>query len=171
MSRSFSRCSIFGLLAAFVMMLATLAAPPACGQNATVGSVTVSVLDQSGGYIQGAALTLTNVGTNQVFKGSTKTGGVYTFAGLPFGNYELAISKDGVTTRVYSTGIVQAARVTDIKAILQVGAATERLVVSAAAAPLLQTTSDAIATTIDLKQITNLPIAGRDVSQLVFLTP
>ena len=170
MFRSFSRSLVVALLSC-LWMLAILAAPAAWGQTATVGSVTVSVLDQSGGYVAGAALSLKNLDTNNVLTGTTATGGVYTFTTVPFGNYELSVAKDGFSTKVFSSVVVQAGRVTDVKAILQVGAATERVVVTATAAPLLQTTSDTIATTIDMKQINDLPIVGRDVSQLVFLTP
>src|SRR6266699_2651399 len=39
------------------------------------------------------------------------------------------------------------------------------------AAPIIETTSNAIATTIDMKQIEDLPLQGRDISSLAFLTP
>ncbi len=67
--------------------------------------------------------------------------------------------------------MVQAARVTDVPVKLQVGATTQTVEVSGGATPVLETTSNAIGTTIDIKQIEDLPLQGRDLTQLADLTP
>lgn len=170
MSRSFSRALVSQLAICLVALLA-LVALPVWGQGGTTGAVKISVLDPSAAYIAGAGVALRNVDTNNVMSGATETGGLYTFASVPFGTYELTVTKAGFETQVLSSVIVEAGRVTDIKVTLKIGAASERVVVTASATPLLQTSSNAIATTIDMKQINDLPVAGRDVSQLVFLTP
>ena len=170
MSRSFSRGLLCSLIAC-VSILFVLSAPPTWGQGATVGAVTITVLDTSGAYVPGASLALKNVDTNHVRSGATGSSGLYRFVNLPFGTFELTVSKAGFATQVMSSVVVQAGRVTDVKVILQVGEATQKVVVTTSAVPLLQTTSNAISTTIDMKQINDLPLFGRNVSQLVFLTP
>lgn len=169
MSRSFSR-ALIGSMAACLLLLFAFSVPSARGQ-ATNGTVTVTVLDQSGAYVPGASLALRNLDTNHVTSGTTEGDGLYTFASVPFGTFELTASKAGFATQILSTVVVQAGRVTDIKVIMRVGEATQRVVVNTTAVPLLQTTSNSIATTIDMKQINDLPLFGRDTSQLVFLTP
>ena len=65
--------------------------------------------------------------------------------------------------------LVQAARTADVKATLKVGAMTEVVEVSGAA-PLVETSTNAINHTIDMKQIEDLPLAGRNINQLSRLT-
>ena len=60
---------------------------------------------------------------------------------------------------------------TDIRATLQVGGTTEAVQVLSDAAPLVESLSTVLATTIDTKQVVNLPIQGRNVFKLTFLTP
>lgn len=169
MSRSLFR-ALSGL-AICLMAFFALSVLPAWGQGRTVGAVAITVLDPSGAYIAGAGLSLRNTDTNNVLTGTSGTGGLYTYASVPFGTYELTVTKAGFSSKVLSTVVVQAGRVTDIKVILQVGEASQKVVVNAVATPLLQTSSNAIGTTIDMKQINDLPLYGRDVSTLVFLTP
>src|SRR5205823_3259665 len=64
---------------------------------------------------------------------------------------------------------VQGGRVTDVKVTLKVGAATETVIVESAT-PLVEATSNAIATTIDMKQINELPLQGRNIATLAFLS-
>jgi hypothetical protein len=59
--------------------------------------------------------------------------------------------------------------VTDLKVTLKVGAASETVVVQSGT-PLVETTSNAIATTIDMKQINELPLQGRNIATLAFLS-
>ena len=78
------------------------------------------------------------------------------------------MSLQGFTTQTYDV-LVQSARTADLKATLTVGNMTEVVEVSGAAA-LVETSSNAINTTIDMKQIEDLPMAGRNVAQLSRLT-
>jgi len=144
---------------------------PSWAQTSSVGIVNVLVLDPSGGVVQGAKLVLQDLATNAVHNAETQEVGSATFVSLPFGTYKLTVTKAGFQTEVLSSVVVQGGRVTDVKVTLKVGAATETMVVDAAAVPLVETTSNSISTTIDMKQIEDLPLQGRDVSALAFLTP
>lgn len=169
MSRIFSR-ALVGLA---VCLMASFALMPrvSWGQAGTTGAVKITVLDPSGASIVGAGVAVRNVDTNNVLSGASGNGGLYTFAALPFGTYELTVTKAGFETQVLSSVVVEAGRVTDVKVVLKIGAASERVVVTASATPLLQTSSNAISATVDMKQINDLPMVGRDVSGFVFLTP
>jgi hypothetical protein len=160
---------MFGLLPLFVLALACCF--PSFAQMASQGTVTVSVVDPSGGAVQGANLQLQDTATNKTWEAETQQVGSYTFVGLPFGKYQLTISKAGFQSEVLDSVIVQTNRVTDVKVTLQVGAAVQKIVVTESAVPLLETTSSAIAQTIDIKQVEDLPLQSRDISALAFLTP
>ncbi|MGA9980245.1 MAG: carboxypeptidase-like regulatory domain-containing protein [Candidatus Sulfotelmatobacter sp.] len=133
--------------------------------------MTVTVLDSSGSVVQGAQLELRDLATNQVQKGETQDKGMHTFVNLSLGKYKLTVSKAGFASQVFTDVVVQAAQTTDIKTALKVGTINETIEVSGGTAPLVETTTNAIGTTIDLRQIEDLPIEGRDLTQLSFLVP
>ena len=159
------------LFGGFTILLLLLSVTTARAQMTSQGTVTVTVFDQQGSVVQGAKLELTDVATNNLRAGDTEQSGSYSFAGLPAGTYHLSISKPGFKNSVVETLVVQANRTTDLKVTLEVGQVVERVVVDVEAAPLVETTSSALASTIDMKQIEGLPLEGRDISSLAFLTP
>jgi uncharacterized surface anchored protein len=154
--------SLFGFL------LLSLCLVPTAWAQQTLGSVSVSVMDTSGAAVPGATLTLTDVGTNDARHGVTQEAGNYTFANLNFGQYKLTVSLQGFTTQTYDV-LVQSARVTDLKATLRAGGVEEAVEVKAVT-PIVETSTNAINTTIDMKQIEDLPLAGRNINQLSRLT-
>jgi hypothetical protein len=161
-----SLCSLFG-----VFLLALAFVPSAFGQGQEQGSITIVVLDQNGGAVQGAKIELRDIGTNEVKNAETQQVGSYEFLGLPFGTYRLTITRDGFQTEVLDNVSVQASRITDLKVTLKVGTAAEKVVVSENSLPLVETTSNALSSTLDMKQIEDLPLQGRYISALAFLSP
>ncbi len=170
MSLSLSR-HLLGKAVVCISILLGLCVLPLWGQMGSQGSISVTVLDQTGGTVPDATLTLQDLSTNDVRTAVTPSEGTHTFAGLSLGNYKLTVSKADFKTEVFDLVTVQAARVTDLKVTLMVGAKAEQIVVSESAVPIIQTTSNAISGTIDLKQIEQLALTGRDVSQMAYLVP
>src|SRR5437773_1750076 len=142
---------------------------PARAQMGSVGTVNVIVLDPSGSAVQGAMLQLQDLATNETHSAETQQVGSYSFVTIPLGTYKLTVRKTGFETLVLSSVVVQGGRVTDVKVTLRVGAATETVIVESAT-PLVEATSNAIATTIDMKQINELPLQGRNIATLAFLS-
>jgi len=152
-------------------MLASLGGVSAWAQHGSEGKVSVTVVDPTGGVVQGAQLELRDLATNEVRKGETQGGGTYSFVNLSLGTYKLTVSRAGFKTQIFDAVLVQASKTTDISSGLTVGAVTETVVVSAGEGPLVETTSSAIGNVIDLKQIENLPINGRDLTAMTQLVP
>jgi len=159
--------SVLGL-ALTLLMVAGL---PAWAQHGSEGTVSVTVLDPGGSVVQGASLDLVDLSTNSTRNAATQGSGTYTFVDLPVGVYKLTVSKQGFKAQVFSSIVVQAAKTTDVSANLAIGAVTETVQVTTTAAPLIEATSSAIGNVIDMKQIENLPLQGRDLSVLSTLTP
>ena len=132
----------------------------------TQGSISISVADPSGAMLSAADVVLQDLATNMSRTATTGSAGSYTFAGLPTGNYKLTITKPGFETQLFESITVSATRVTDIKAVLKVGAVSQQVVVSAEEVPVLETESNAITATIDMKQVEDLPLIGRDISAM-----
>ena len=170
MSRGFARGLFFSMLIS-VLALLGLSASSAWGQASSTGSVTVTVLDSSGGVVPAAQLTLQDLATNDTRQGTTQDNGTFTFVDLSLGTYKLTVLKQGFASQVFDSVAVHATQVTNVNVSLKVGVSTETVEVHESETPLVETTSNAISSTIDLKQLEDLPINGRDVSQLAFLTP
>ncbi len=102
---------------------------------------------------------------------ATQDRGNYSFVGLSVGMYALTVSKAGFEKQMFDSVVVHAAQVTDVNATLSVGIATEVVEVHESAAPLVETTTNAIGNTLDMKQIEDLPLGGRDLTQLANLVP
>ena len=161
------------LLPTLAMLGAILAFPSfqALAQSGTEGKVVITVQDPSGAVVPGATLTLVEHQTNDTYTASTNGNGDYTFVALPIGVYTLTIGRSGYSTKVYSAVIVQAAQVTDLTAQLAVGSTTQTVHVAGETSPVLDTTSNEIGTVVDMKQIDDLPLNGRDITALSTIVP
>jgi hypothetical protein len=171
MPRCFSRAWLISCVALCLAFLSGLSVVPAFGQAGSRGTVAITVLDPSGSVVPGAALQLTDISTNSVRTAVTTKVGTYSFVGLPIGTYRLTTTKSGFNTQQNDKVVVQAGQVTDLTIMLKVGAGAVKVVVSAEAVPLLQTTSTTISATINVKQLQDLPLSGRNVSTMAFLVP
>lgn len=162
-----------GVFLACAVLLACLlvwaTSPAARAQDLSTGALNVTVLDPSGAAVNGAQLLLKDLGTNDIHNAKTSGTGNAVLSYLPPATYSLTITREGFGAKIYPAVTIQANQVTDLKVTLQVGAATQSVSVSGEASPLLDTTSSTLSTTLDLKQIEDLPIAGRDVTDLAFL--
>jgi hypothetical protein len=157
----FALCAVIALL-----VFANIA--PIRAQS-TQGRVDITVLDEKNAYVTGAKIVLVDVATNNERTASTLNGGTASFVDLPLGKYKLTVSKDGFQASAYDV-TVETAKTTSISATLKIGSVTQVVEVGAAA-PVMDTTSNAIGTVIDTKDIENLPLSGRDLGQLSTLTP
>src|SRR5438045_7720784 len=79
----------------FCVIIISLIAIPAWPQAST-GSVSGTVRDQSGAAIPSASVTLTNTGTNVVAKSTTNESGFYRFPGINPGHYSLTAETAGM---------------------------------------------------------------------------
>ena len=156
------------LLAAFVIALTVVL--PASAQSVQ-GTVSITVTDPAGAVIPAAKLELQDAATNDTRTGLSQESGTYRFVGLNIGHYVLTVSKEGFNKSVINPVVVEAARVTDVNVQLRIGATSSTVEVTAAAEPVLETSSNMIASTIDVGQIENLPISGRDVTAFSRLAP
>ncbi|MGH9528849.1 MAG: carboxypeptidase-like regulatory domain-containing protein, partial [Terriglobales bacterium] len=165
------RNSLCSLVALAGLVLSPIYIPQAWAQHGSEGTVTVSVVDPTGSVIPGAQLELLDLATGDTRTAVTGDKGTYTFVNLSLGKFLLTVSKEGFQKAVFNSVVSEAAQTTDINAALKIGTASQTIEVNATASPVIEETSNAIGTTVDLKQIEDLPIQGRDLSQLTHLVP
>jgi len=142
---------------------------PGWGQTIT-GSVTGTVTDPAGGVVPNANVTARNVNTNISTETKTNTAGVYNLLFLPVGTYTISVKATGfksASLEPFALSVNQTARV-DV--VMQVGAITESVTVSAAA-PAMQTESAQTGDVISPNEATTLPLNGRNFVSLTLLVP
>jgi Carboxypeptidase regulatory-like domain len=170
---SLSRFSrrVVSAIVACGFLLAVAGAPRAHAQDLSTGSLNVTVLDPSGAAVNGAQLVLKDLGTNDTHEARTAGQGGAVVPYLNPAKYSLTVTMTGFSVKVYPQVTIQANQVTNIKVLMEVGAATQSVSVSGEATPLLDTTGNTLSTNIDLKQIEDLPVSGRDAFPLAFMVP
>lgn len=153
----------------FVVLLCLMICAPAWAQT-NVGQITGQVADSSGAPIADCAVTATNVQTGLKQTVSTDSSGNYVFPSLPTGTYNLRAENRGFKV-AESTGVILDAasrRTVDFK--LEVGSVTEAVTVTAAA-DQVQNTSGEVSRTITGTQVSQIPLNGRNYTQLLQLLP
>ncbi len=161
----------FLLLALSLCSVILLSRIPALAQSGSQGTIVVSVDDPSGALVPDATLTLIALRTNDLRTARTTGSGTYTFVNLAIGEYKLSITKSGYATRVYDSVSVEASQTTTLKAELSVGSASDTVRVEAESSPVIETSSNQIGTVVDMKQIEDLPLNGRDLTAFAALVP
>lgn len=151
------------------LLAVSLVAAPAFGQS-TVGSVSGTVSDTSGAVVPGTTVTLSNLGTGAENTVQTNASGRYVFVNVQAGNYTIVAEQTGFKTSVLPAFNVGVNTAVTNNIALEVGAVTETIEVAAQAAQLQQSTSE-LGTVIGVQQVENLPLNGRNFTQLLTLTP
>ena len=151
-------------------LLAALMFGAPAGAQSFDATLTGNVSDESHAAVPRVRIGITNLDTGRTVAVHTNDSGGYTAAGLPPGRYGLLAEREGF--RAYSQqGIVlQVDQTARIDFMLQVGAVTERVQVTAEA-PLLNSETGAKGQVIDNHEIVDLPLNGRDFNELAYLTP
>jgi len=121
------------------------------------GTITGTIVDPTGAVVSNAAIEASNVDTGSVFPVASSSTGNYTIAELPAGTYTLNITVPGFKKYIRPGLIVQAAQTIRVDATLQVGNATESVTVNEEA-PLLETESGAVSSTISSQTMNALPL-------------
>jgi len=159
------------LLPPGILCLAFVAAytPPTFAQS-DAARLQGIITDQTSALVPGAKVKVTAVATNRVLE--TTTGGdtgAWSFPVLPPGDYVLEVSKDGFRP-VKQNVTLQVAQVANVNVVLETGTVTEAVVVKEDAA-LIDAASSDIGTTVETRQIKDLPLNGRNFTQLATLVP
>src|SRR6266496_1865069 len=143
-----------------VLTLVILIASFAFGQNANTGEIKGTVTDPSGAAIAEVKVTITNVQTGVNTVVNTNGAGIYDAPSVPLGDYKITFSKSGFRDFVRQGLTLQLQKI-GIDATLQVGAATEEIVVTAET-PLVETETSDQHVDLNAAAVQNAPIVGND---------
>ncbi|MBC7928846.1 MAG: TonB-dependent receptor [Bryobacteraceae bacterium] len=134
------------------------------------GTILGTVKDASGAVVTGAKVTATNKGTSQSRSAITDEQGNYVLTAMPLGEYSLNSALTGFKQSVFASVTLQVDQQARVDFTLQVGDAATSIEVNTSAA-LLNTDASAIGQVVENKKIVDLPLNGRNFTQLAALTP
>jgi hypothetical protein len=136
----------------------------------TTADVIGTVTDSTGAVVTEAKVTAINLGTGIKTAVQTSRTGEYFLSHLQIGTYKLTIETKGFKTFVQKELTLNANDRARIDAKLEVGSQTETVQVDVSAAPMLKTDSSTIDTMIPATAVTDLPLNGRNIQNLVQLS-
>ena len=148
--------------------IAFVFAAVAFGQETTAG-IQGTVKDPSGAAVSGATLEAESPALIGLRTTTSGEDGVYRFTDLPPGIYTVAVKAKGFRTAKLEEIILQAGRLAIVDARLVVGAVTETMEVTDAAASV-DVTSSKVAVTVDRKMLDGMP-TGRSFQSAIPLAP
>jgi hypothetical protein len=164
--------SLFSCLYSMVALLAVLLMASAGSRllaQSDAGSITGTVTDVSGALIPGAVVTATNNDNGLKLSAESDSSGAFAILAVPRGNYTVEATASGFQVQSAKIVVVVATTQTVVFKLSPAGASITVQVT--AAAPLINNSDGTIGATIQGKQVTNLPLNGRNFSQLALLTP
>ncbi|MGO9272007.1 MAG: carboxypeptidase-like regulatory domain-containing protein [Terriglobia bacterium] len=154
-------------LVLLTVLAAGLASTGLRAQNGA-GSLEGSVLDPSGAAIPGVAIELSSPATGFRRVADSNPNGFYSFPVLPVGAYELRLAKPGFARKVLTGVTIEVAQQLRLNVALELARGQTTVQVDTRP-PLLQTSSPAIGDEIENRRVNQLPLNGRQFSQLALL--
>ena len=146
-----------------------LAAGTGWAQAVAGSQVSGVVKDSSGGVLPGVEVTITKTDTGTARTVITGADGAYVFPNLPVGPYTLKVVLQGFNTYVQEGIVLQVNTNPTIDVALAVGNVGEQVTVTASSATV-ETRSTGVGQVIDNQQVTEIPLNGRQATELIFLS-
>lgn len=167
MRRAITSCNFSSR--SLLILLACLSLTAGLWAQKDTGTIAGTVTDPSGAVLAGAKVLVTDLDRGGAFTTTTNQSGEYVATPLKVGRYTVTVEHSGFK-RAISQPVsldVQQRAVVNIK--LQLGQATESVEVTGSA-PLLETQTSELGQVVNARQVSNLPLNGRNFAQLALLT-
>jgi hypothetical protein len=132
------------------------------------GTVLGAVTDPNGAAVPGAKVTAKNTGTGVERSTVTDSEGNYTIPELPIGTYEVRVEQQGFQVSKVNV-VVEVSSEKRVDVSLAVSGGETSVIIAPAAQ--VETTSTTLGGTIQAKQVTDLPVNGRDFTKFLVLVP
>ena len=136
----------------------------------STASINGTIRDPSGSSIADATLALRHVETGVERNSRTNAAGNYGFLSILPGSYTLEVSKEGFATSNMQPFTLLVNQTATFDFTLSLGAVTESITVEAVGAEVQSSTAE-LGAVVGQKQVMDLPLNGRNFTQLLALTP
>ena len=161
--------SSFAVLLCALFFLGT-GAPEAVAQAPGTGAISGTVLDPSGAVVPNAQVSVVNESTGFSRALATASDGLFRATLMPPGSYFIEIRAQGFGTQTLQSVRVFASEITTVEIRLKLGVGNTTVIVEATP-ELVQSQSSTLGRATDEKTIVSLPLANRNFSQILALSP
>lgn len=134
----------------------------------SVSQISGTVKDASGLGVPEAQITVTQTATGVSRSAVSAANGAYSLPSLPIGPYRMEVKKEGFATFVQTGIVLQVDTSPTVDPVLTVGAVSQAVEVEAAAT-MVEGHSSGVGQVVNQQQVVELPLNGRQVTQLITL--
>src|ERR1035437_7921113 len=134
------------------------------------GGISGTVFDPTGAVVPNASVTITNLGTNPKVTEKTSPNGSYSVGSLDPVTYSVSVEVAGFKKALIEQVKVDTATVTTVNATLETGTVSTEVTVQAEAAAI-NTESGTTSSTVNERQIQDIPLVNRSVLDLALTQP
>ncbi|PYV24231.1 MAG: hypothetical protein DMG24_12080 [Acidobacteria bacterium] len=134
------------------------------------GAINGTVLDPSGAFVPSASVKATEKATGIVHRSVTTTEGQFAFQDIPPGLYTVSATASGFTTTTLNNVEVVVGQIHTLAVQLKIGQATTAVEVTESPVAL-DTTTQTQSMTLPSDVVQNVPLNGRDFTQLISIEP
>src|SRR5258707_8796173 len=153
------------LVVLFAMLLFSAAA-----LAQTTATIVGTVTDSSGAVVPSVSITVTAKDTGLTRKATTNQSGNYVVTFLPVGQYSVTAEVTGFKRKTVTGIVLEVNQEPRVDIALEVGVVTDSVTVSGESTQL-QTENAVVGQVVDNRYTTQIPLNGRDFSQLLLLVP
>jgi len=139
-------------------------------QVTTTARMDGTITDPSGAAVPGAKVEVIQTATGQKFEASTDEKGYWALPSLQTGTYKVTVTHDGFKSSTNENVVIDAGVPATVNMALSVGAATETVEVTAGA-EIVQTDSSTVSSTLQGRQVNDLPFTSHNVTELIASQP
>jgi hypothetical protein len=162
--------NLFPRQSRFLFLIPALAITQVMSAQTFRGGIAGAVQDSTGSVVPNAKITLTGTETGSKRETVSSTSGDYSLQDLPLGLYSVVVESPGFATTKIDNIAVRPGQIYSLEIKLSVASSNEQVEVNAAAVTLdtVSSTNNAV---VNEKAVANIPLNGRDFTQLVKIVP
>src|SRR5208282_2664852 len=137
--------------------------------QSSTGTIQGSVADATGAVVPNASVTVTSLSTNRTITVQSSGDGLFSFPTLDPGPYKVEVKETNFETTTQQVTL-QTAQVLNLEFKLQPGSTSQTIEVTAGA-PIVDTSTSGVSDIVTGRQVTDLPLNGRNFTELAALVP
>ena len=164
-----NRFSFVAILLALGLVFGMAWFTPANADN-LYASIRGTVIDPSGAVVIDAKLTARNSATGLTYSATSGKDGLFTFVQLPIGDYSVKVEKAGFKSFTEGHIHLDLDQIFNLRVAMELGSVSDTVTVEANAAQV-ESTDMQLSATISGSQIVDIPLNGRNWTQLMQLQP
>src|SRR5665647_1009544 len=165
----FTRLACRAILVAGLIASTLAFIPGPLHAQSDTGRITGTVADSTGAILPGATVKLTNTETGAMTTVTSGSDGNFNFAAVMRGTYKVDVTQMGFATMTQTFNL-QVSEVQNLTFRMSPGGTTTTVDVTSSE-PLVDTSTSSTGAVIEGKQVSDLPLNGRNFTQLALLTP